>query len=442
MRSQSIGSTSIAAALTVTLISGFFFAPTTPASAAETLEPPLIIEDPVTAAQAGYPSATEIAQRERERHEHPEKPDDGKNHNGKKHSDIPNAIHRLKGLIFPDRLFHRDLSKFDPLHIVYLPPRAGKELIPKPVKVARQSISRAHITLTLGPHTSAPIIRSRDAQVVGKPLVGVGAANSASRDAGIWSSDLGITWSTGDGRTLIAFGDNYGPGHFGPFSRFRGSALAWADTRNPYNVRTTKFFTGFENKAEEIVDCGHGKHNELSKIPTAALSINGVQYIDFMSVRSWGNPGQWVTNFSHIYKSYDYGTTWLPTSIHRTNKDGFKNFQMGAFVKYGKYVYEFGTPSGRMGDGYISRVRIEDFEDLDSWEYWDGEDWVQGDPSAAYPVIPGRASEMSVQWNPRIKRFMLLTLGSGDNIYLRYSKDLINWTNRYTLIPSQGGKTL
>jgi len=95
-----------------------------------------------------------------------------------------------------------------------------------------------------------------------------------------------------------------------------------------------------------------------------------------------------------------------------------------------------------MGDGYISRVRIEDFEDLDSWEYWDGEDWVQGDPSAAYPVIPGRASEMSVQWNPRIKRFMLLTLGSGDNIYLRYSKDLINWTNRYTLIPSQGGKTL
>ena len=102
MRSQSIGSTSIAAALTVTLISGFFFAPTTPASAAETLEPPLIIEDPVTAAQAGYPSATEIAQRERERHEHPEKPDDGKNHNGKKHSDIPNAIHRLKGLIFPD----------------------------------------------------------------------------------------------------------------------------------------------------------------------------------------------------------------------------------------------------------------------------------------------------------------------------------------------------
>lgn len=100
-----------------------------------------------------------------------------------------------------------------------------------------------------------------------------------SRDAGIWSSDLGITWSTGDGRTLIAFGDNYGPGHFGPFSRFRGSALAWADTRNPYNVRTTKFFTGFENKAEEIVDCGHGKHNELSKIPTAALSINGVQYI-------------------------------------------------------------------------------------------------------------------------------------------------------------------
>ena len=136
-----------------------------------------------------------------------------------------------------------------------------------------------------------------------------------SRDAGIWSSDLGITWSTGDGRTLIAFGDNYGPGHFGPFSRFRGSALAWADTRNPYNVRTTKFFTGFENKAEEIVDCGHGKHNELSKIPTAALSINGVQYIDFMSVRSWGNPGQWVTKFGT--PSGRMGTVIFPVSALR-----------------------------------------------------------------------------------------------------------------------------
>ena len=264
--------------------------------------------------------------------------------------------------------------------------------------------------------------------------------------AGIPLTDTFTSFSTGLGSTvggvgtLIAFGDNYGPGHFGPMSRFRGSALAWADVNNPYNVRTTQFFTGYENKAEEIVNSGHGHNRELSKIPTAAMSLHGVQYIDFMSIRRWGDPGMWTTNFSHIYRSTDYGQTWQPTHIFRPNSGGFANFQMGAFLKHGRYVYEFCTPNGRMGDGYLARVPARSFEELHAWEYWNGKKWIKDDPAAAAPVIPGRISELTVQWNPRLKRFMMLTLGNGDNIYLRYSKDLINWTNRYLLIPTQRAK--
>ncbi|WQD13354.1 MAG: DUF4185 domain-containing protein [Lawsonella clevelandensis] len=161
-----------------------------------------------------------------------------------------------------------------------------------------------------------------------------------------------------------------------------------------------------------------------------------------MSIRRWGDPGMWTTNFSHIYRSTDYGQTWQPTHIFRPNSGGFANFQMGAFLKHGRYVYEFCTPNGRMGDGYLARVPARSFEELHAWEYWNGKKWIKDDPAAAAPVIPGRISELTVQWNPRLKRFMMLTLGNGDNIYLRYSKDLINWTNRYLLIPTQRAKIL
>ena len=426
MRNNRIFNTSLTAALAATLTGAIVLTTLTPATAADSSVTPLTIQDARSAARAGYPSALELTHHNRAAL--------------RDHSAIPRDLIGANNLISPASIGRGDLTPRDPLHIIFLPDRAGQELITEPLKMLTGNFSRANLVLGLSRYTSVTTLDAANAEIVGKPLVGVAAANNVSRDAGVWGADVGITWDAGNGRTLIAFGDNYGPGHFGPMSRFRGSALACADVNNPYNVRTTQFFTGYENKAEEIVNSGHGHNRELSKIPTAAMSLHGVQYIDFMSIRRWGDPGMWTTNFSHIYRSTDYGQTWQPTHIFRPNSGGFANFQMGAFLKHGRYVYEFCTPNGRMGDGYLARVPARSFEELHAWEYWNGKKWIKDDPAAAAPVIPGRISELTVQWNPRLKRFMMLTLGNGDNIYLRYSKDLINWTNRYLLIPTQRAK--
>jgi hypothetical protein len=154
---------------------------------------------------------------------------------------------------------------------------------------------------------------------------------------------------------------------------------------------------------------------EVTVIPTAGVAINGgVQVVNYMSVQSWGQPGYWTTNYSALAVSYDNGETF--TSVPRTmrpNDGGNRNFQMGAFVKNDGYIYSFGTPQGRQGSAYVSRVLEPHVFELEKYEYWNGQSWVSGDASAATPVIRGPVSEMSVAWNDHLKKFISLTYADG-----------------------------
>ncbi len=129
------------------------------------------------------------------------------------------------------------------------------------------------------------------------------------------------------------------------------------------------------------------------------------QYVSFMSVKSWDTPpGRWTTNYSAIAYSDDNGQTWTvaPSSIrsaasYRTTTgyvSGNQNFQQSAFVRPpagsadAGYVYAFGTPSGRGGTVYLSRVQQANIADQTKYEYWNGTSWVANKPSAATPILP------------------------------------------------------
>ena len=119
----------------------------------------------------------------------------------------------------------------------------------------------------------------------------------------------------------------------------------------------------------------------ITLIPTAGISVPtpgteyGVtQYISFMSVTQWGAPGQWTTNYSAIAYSTDNGEIWnvAPQTV-RYNQPwtGNQNFQQSAFVRPGDgYVYVYGTPNGRQGAAYLSRVAEKDILDLTKYEYY------------------------------------------------------------------------
>ncbi|MCV7194695.1 DUF4185 domain-containing protein [Mycolicibacterium brumae] len=115
------------------------------------------------------------------------------------------------------------------------------------------------------------------------------------------------------------------------------------------------------------------------------------QYATVMSVKKWGDPGKWTTNWSAIAVSTDGGKTWNvdPTTIRYASGND-ANWQQNALV-YGdpkddqsyvhnaagektneRYVYVYGTPAGRQGSAYLARVPEKDITELDKYEYYAG----------------------------------------------------------------------
>jgi len=213
------------------------------------------------------------------------------------------------------------------------------------------------------------------------------------------------------------------------------------------------------------------------------------QYATVMSIKQWGQAGSWTTNWSAVAHSDDGGKTWtIDDSSVRPSTGGNANFQQNAMT-YGKpgdpnsyvdgdtagerYVYVYGTPSGRQGNAYLARVPENSIGDLDSYQYYAGDNkdgtgnWVVGKPDQAVAVITangtntsvfpetgiigtilkpfvgllklvypsgfkpggifsssngnGNVSEMSVQYNEYLGKYVVMYTDGGNNVVMRVS---------------------
>ncbi len=105
-------------------------------------------------------------------------------------------------------------------------------------------------------------------------------------------------------------------------------------------------------------DANTGK-GEVTKIPTGGFAIGDTLYIQYMSVKFWGEPGAWDANFAGLARSTDGGTTWTPLEApqmagrfelhpdHRRARAG------GGATEY---VYLWAIPAGRFGGVQLMRV--------------------------------------------------------------------------------------
>lgn len=245
--------------------------------------------------------------------------------------------------------------------------------------------------------------------------------NSPDRtdEFGLASTDLGFMWDAGEGRTLMAFGDSFGCQESG--DQWHSNSLFSSSDRDPSDGLYLDGPATGDRSGEFLPKSLKVPGVEHTKIPTSGVEVDGDQYVDFMSVKSWGNPGQWTTNYAQTVKSTDGGKTFSPidestrTSSKAAsdsrlptlpaNTPGDDNFQMTAMTKHSDggengtdYVYVYGTPSGRDGSARLARIPEADFPDWSAARYWDGRDWVD-DATAAEPVLDGRVAELSVQYN-------------------------------------------
>lgn len=299
---------------------------------------------------------------------------------------------------------------------------------------------------------------------------GPNSPNNTYSRFGMSGADLGIMWDNGqtgaDNQILMAFGDTFGncsvPGQeWRSNTLFRSADRNLADGisvpdpvyGNPY--AGSPVAAGRPNFSKQIIDSLGIAAQEVTVIPTAGISVGTTQYVDFMSVSAWGNPGSWSTSFSAIAVSNDNGENWtvprssvrpsffysVPSNLFTPNMFiwGYQNFQQGAFVRNGGYLYAFGTGAGRGGMAFVSRVKEDSITDVWAYEYYSPFGWIAACPFCAVQVIWDATSEMSVSWNDYLNQFIVLYTNALNNVVMRTAdKPEGPWSNPTTLVTSAG----
>lgn len=247
-------------------------------------------------------------------------------------------------------------------------------------------------------------------------VTGEDSPNRTGSGFGVYGTDLGILWDSGNGEVLAAFGDTYGlgwapPGTGPDHADWRCNVLA-ASTATDLAAGLPLYpvATRPNGTAAQILDRDRDVR-ENTVIPTTGIAVDGTDYLHYMSVRNWGKPGNWDTTYAGVAVSTDHGRTWRkPPGSRWPNRRHRHPFQMGAFVRDGEHVYLVGTPAGRFGSASLARVPAPSVSDVDAYEYWTGRAWVRGDPFAAVPVLAGPVGELSVGYHRFLGRWLAIHL--------------------------------
>ena len=290
--------------------------------------------------------------------------------------------------------------------------------------------------------------------------------------ANVYGTDVGVMWFNGEnGKTQLAFGDTFsGPNMTG---NWRSNVLLLSTDTRLYDGLTLQN-TG---PAYQFIPAARNQvffiGSEVTNIPSSAVYANGQNYVNYFSVKSWDTPGRWTTNYSAISMFNTTNNKWelQPSTVRSAGwfrsstpyRAGDQNFQQMAYVLQPeskvtpggpRYVYAFGTPSGRAGSAFLSRVPESAITDLGQYEYWDGGSWVRNKPAVAAPVIGdspnsaglfgfvrdiannpnffggwfaglvgaktgGNVSEMSVQYNDYLGKYVVMYGNGANNVILR-----------------------
>lgn len=251
-------------------------------------------------------------------------------------------------------------------------------------------------------------------------LTGAASINATEARYQVKGTDLGIMWTDERGQILAAFGDTFGPGWTGISSGFanptmidwRSNTLARSTDHNPAAGMSFTFITDRPGHAKELLSSLKRDGVEMTKIPTGGINIGGRNYLAYMSIRSFTQPGHWITNYSGIAYSDDGGQTWKDApSAHRPNTPALdEKFQMIAYARRDGFVYAFGTPNGRFGNAHVARVPEQQLLDKSAYEYWNGKSWQRGSSAIAAPIVQAPVGELSVRYDQILKSWEMMYL--------------------------------
>jgi hypothetical protein len=241
-----------------------------------------------------------------------------------------------------------------------------------------------------------------------------------TRKVEVAGQDLGSMFRA-DGKTWFVFGDTFGrrePGMTGGGgTEWRSNTLAYSTDTNPTDGITLDGYIVDNTKwAKELIPAKQVDGVEMTVIPTYGFAANGAMYLAYMSVKHWGEPGEWVTNYAGFAKSTDHGETW--TKLASPRWPGTSNFIQVSVTNVDGELYFWGVTHGRFGGVQLMKVSEQDVERQNAYRYFTGTA-ADGSPqwsptmSAAKTVADGTVGELSVVWNTYLHRWLMTYTDGG-----------------------------
>lgn len=256
------------------------------------------------------------------------------------------------------------------------------------------------------------------------------------------TTDYGNMWDTGNGTVMSVFGDNFSDFDL---NNWRSNAIALSSDRDLSDgIKYSGMLMEGNNIKEIIVSRQKtGQYSDASQyeetcIPTAGVSVDGNQYINYMSIHKWKTDGNdnWKVNYSEIVYSNDNGETWVRSGV----KWGCNsNFAQVAYLKKDNKIYMYGTKSGRYGSVYLARVDEKSILDINAYDYWNGDSWVS-DEAHAVAIANGTVSEMTVAYNSYYKRYIMMYLSVNQRsiVYRDASSPEGQWSGEKIIMEEDG----
>jgi hypothetical protein len=259
-------------------------------------------------------------------------------------------------------------------------------------------------------------------------LTGPDSANRTDRYA-VAGQDLGSMFQA-FGKTWFVFGDTFGQRAQGMTggggTQWRSNTLAFTTDTDPTDgIRLDGYVVDDTGAAREIIASKKVDDDEMTTIPTYGFEANGAMYLAYMSVRHWGDPGEWETNHAGLARSADQGRTW--STLDSPRWAGDSNFVQVSVAHVDADLYFWGVTHGRFGGVQLMKVPEAEVEDQAAYRYFAGVDdggrprW-SADPGAARTIVDSTVGELSVAHNSYLDRWiMTYTHGDGAGTEIRES---------------------
>jgi len=247
------------------------------------------------------------------------------------------------------------------------------------------------------------------------PITGAGA-DPSTMPVGINGTDLGIIYQMPNKQMGFLFGDTFGA--VGWNSNDMGIAdLAVGDWTK--QLRLSKWIVNPNGLAKELVPGLHQDNIEMTIIPNGAISFtqDSSIYMQYMSVKHWGDAGIWYINNASFAVSKDNGQNWQKMD-HSFTFAANSKFAQTSIATDSKYIYLLGTSAGRVGPIYLARVPTSgngnnlliqsQYQYLNSTPSNPNHPTWSSSESAAVPLFNTQAGETSIAYNSFVQQWIVM----------------------------------